>query len=124
MGGKRVAAYEAGTLGRDGVRWLLHLVEGAGVVPLAAILIRAFSFDDHCVVGEVLDCEINANGNLPSVVFVIVGVLSVEFVSTECPDATIITPITGVVGVDCDVEMRIDTIIKTPFPDEFCLADA
>ncbi len=119
-----MSAYEAGTLGRDGVRWLLHLVEGAGVVALASVLIRTFSFDDHCVVGEVLDCEINANGNLPSVVFVIVGVLSVEFVSTECPDATIITPITGVVGVDCDVEMRIDTIIKTPFPDEFCLADA
>ena len=35
--GKRVPAYEAGTLGRDGVRWLLHLVEGAGVVALASV---------------------------------------------------------------------------------------
>lgn len=82
VGGEGCQRMRLAPLGEEGVgrMGLLHLVEGAGVVALAAILIRAFSFDDHCVVGEALDCEINANGNLPSVVFVIVGVLSVEFV--------------------------------------------
>ena len=74
MGGGRVAAYEAGTLGRDGVRWLLHLVEGAGVVPLASVHHCAFAFDDHCVVGQAFDGQIDVLCYFP---FIIVGIIRI-----------------------------------------------
>ena len=45
---KRVPACWVGPLGRDGGRWLLHLVESAGVVALATVYHCAFAFDDHC----------------------------------------------------------------------------
>ena len=73
-GGGRVPAYEAGTLGRDGVRWLLYLVEGAGVVPLASVHHCAFAFDDHCVVGQAFDGQIEVLCYFP---FIIVGIIRI-----------------------------------------------
>ena len=66
----------AGTLGEEGVgrMGLLHLVEGAGVVPLASVHHCAFAFDDHCVVGQAFDGQIEVLCYFP---FIIVGIIRI-----------------------------------------------
>lgn len=53
---------------------LLHLVEGAGVVPLASVHHCAFAFDDHCVVGQAFDGQIEVLCYFP---FIIVGIIRI-----------------------------------------------
>lgn len=108
---------------RVGRMGLLHLVEGARVVALAAILIRAFSFDDHCVVGEALDRQIDVLSNLTFVVVGIVGVCAVEFVSRQRIAVVVLPDIAGVVSVEGDVAMSVVGILEVPSADEFRLID-
>lgn len=66
----------AGTLGRDGGKWLLHLVEGAGVVGLIIVCHWGIFFSAHWHVDKSLNQRNNALINLP---FVLVGIV---FIST------------------------------------------
>ena len=71
----------AGTLGGDGARWLLHLVEGAGVVALTSVHISSLSIHYHRVIGETFYGQIDVLSYFLLVVVGIVGINTVEFVA-------------------------------------------
>lgn len=75
-GGKGCQRVGLAPLGEEGVgrMGLLHLVEGAGVVPLASVHHCAFAFDDHCVVGQAFDGQIEVLCYFP---FIIVGIIRI-----------------------------------------------
>lgn len=100
---------------------LLHLVEGAGVVPLASVHHCALPIHDHCVVCEALDRQIDVLSNLTFVVVGIVGVCAVEFVSRERIAVVVFPDIAGVVSVEGDVAMSVVGILEVPGANEFRL---
>ena len=123
MWGERVPAYEAGTLGRDGVRWLLHLVEGAGVVALAAVHHCAFAFDDHCVVGQAFDGQIEVLCYFPFIIVGIIRIGTVEFVARQRITIMVLLYIAGMVGIESNVAVLVAGIFEVPGANEFGLID-
>ena len=110
-------------LGEMGGRWLLHLVEGAGVVPLASVLIRTFSFDDHCVVGQAFDGQIEVLCYFPFIIVGIIRIGTVEFVARQRIAVVVLLYIAGMVGIESNVAVLVAGIFEVPGANEFGLID-